>query len=110
MLTARVVNRVDEGIRSASRDALVAGITPANIRGAAFGPRQSPHIVGAFVGPLLALGLMLLRANDFRAVFWIAVIPSLLATAHAGVRRAGTGTAHRREAHESDSLGQPQAA
>jgi MFS family permease len=37
--------------------------------------------VGAFLGPLLAVGLMLLWANDYRAVFWVAVIPGLLAVA-----------------------------
>ena len=47
----------------------------------AFGPRQSLDTVGAFLGPLLAVGLMLLWANDFRAVFWVAVIPGLLAVA-----------------------------
>jgi len=34
--------------------------------------------VGAFLGPLLAAGLMLLWANDFRAVFWASVAPALL--------------------------------
>jgi MFS family permease len=60
---------------------LVADITPVEIRGAAFGLRQSLDTVGAFLGPLLAVGLMLLWANDFRAVFWVAVIPGLLAVA-----------------------------
>ena len=54
---------------------------PPQLRGAAFGLRQSLDTVGAFVGPLLATGLMLLWANDFRAVFWVAVIPGLLAVA-----------------------------
>ena len=81
VLTARFLDRVGKGVRGAPRDALLADITPAEIRGAAFGLRQSLDTVGAFVGPLLGVGLMLLWANDFRAVFWVAVIPGLLAVA-----------------------------
>src|SRR5690606_370254 len=81
VLTARLLDRVGKGIRGAPRDALVADLAPEDMRGAAFGLRQSLDTVGAFVGPLLAVGLMLLWANDFRAVFWIAVIPGLLAVA-----------------------------
>ena len=81
VLTARFLDRVGKGIRGAPRDALVADLAPENMRGAAFGLRQSFDSVGAFLGPLLAVGLMLLWANDFRAVFWVAVIPGLLAVA-----------------------------
>lgn len=81
VLTARLVDRVGKGMRGAPRDALIADITPAHLRGAAFGLRQSLDTVGAFLGPLLAVGLMLLWADDFRAVFWVAVIPGLLAVA-----------------------------
>lgn len=79
VLGARLLDRIGKGIRGAPRDALVADITPEGLRGAAFGLRQSLDTVGAFVGPLLAVGLMLLWANDFRAVFWVAVIPGVLA-------------------------------
>ena len=79
VLVARLTDRVGKGIRGAPRDALVADITPPEVRGAAFGLRQSLDTVGAFVGPLLGIGLMLLWANDFRAVFWIAIIPGVLA-------------------------------
>ena len=81
VLTARVLDRVGKGIRGAPRDALVADIAPAHVRGAAYGLRQSLDTVGAFVGPLLAVGLMLAWADDFRAVFWVAVIPGVLAVA-----------------------------
>ena len=81
VLTARLMDRLGKGIRGAPRDALVADIAPADLRGAAFGLRQSLDTVGAFLGPLLAMGLMLLWANDFRAVFWVAVIPAFLAVA-----------------------------
>lgn len=79
VLSARLIDRVGKGLRGAPRDALVADLTPVEIRGAAFGLRQSLDTVGAFLGPLLAVGLMLAWADDFRAVFWVAVIPGLLA-------------------------------
>jgi MFS family permease len=78
VITARLLDRLGKGIRGAPRDALVADIAPPEVRGAAFGLRQSLDTVGAFTGPLLAVGLMLLWANDFRAVFWVAVIPGVL--------------------------------
>ena len=81
VLTARMLDRVGKGLRGAPRDALVADIAPAHLRGAAFGLRQSLDTVGAFLGPLLAVGLMLLWADDFRAVFWVAVIPGMFAVA-----------------------------
>lgn len=79
VLGARFIDRVGKGIRGAPRDAMIADIAPPEIRGAAFGLRQSLDTVGAFLGPLLATALMLLWANDFRAVFWVAVIPGALA-------------------------------
>lgn len=81
VFTARFLDRIGKGIRGAPRDALVADITPPEVRGAAFGLRQSLDTVGAFIGPLLAVGLMLLWANDFRKVFWVAMVPGLLAVA-----------------------------
>lgn len=81
VLTARLLDRVGKGVRGAPRDALVADIAPPQLRGAAFGLRQALDTVGAFLGPLLAVGLMLLWANDFRAVFWVAVVPGLMAVA-----------------------------
>ncbi len=79
VLAARLLDRVAKGVRGAPRDALVADIAPPHLRGAAFGLRQSLDTVGAILGPLLAVGLMLLWANDFRAVFWVAVVPGLMA-------------------------------
>jgi len=81
VFTARLVDRIGKGIRGAPRDALVADLAPPQIRGAAYGLRQSLDTVGAFTGPLLAVGLMLLWSDDFRAVFWVAVIPGALAVA-----------------------------
>lgn len=79
IVVGRLIDRVGKGIRGAPRDALVADITPPEVRGAAFGLRQSLDTVGAFTGPLIAVGLMLLWQNDFRAVFWVAVLPAVLA-------------------------------
>ncbi len=81
IMAARLTDRVGKGIRGAPRDALVADLAPPGLRGAAFGLRQSLDSVGAVLGPLLAVGLMLLWANDFRAVFWVAVIPGAMAVA-----------------------------
>lgn len=81
VFAARLIDRIGKGVRGAPRDALIADLAPPAIRGAAFGLRQSLDTVGAFVGPLLAVALMLAWANDFRAVFWVAVIPGLAAVA-----------------------------
>jgi MFS family permease len=81
IVTARLLDRVGKGIRGAPRDALVADLAPPGMRGAAFGLRQSLDTTGAFLGPLLAMGLMLLWANDFRAVFWAATVPAVLCVA-----------------------------
>ncbi len=80
-VAARFIDRIGKGIRGAPRDALVADITPDDLRGASFGLRQSLDTIGAFTGPLLAIGLMLLSANNFKLVFWIAVIPAFVAFA-----------------------------
>ena len=81
VFVARFVDRIGKGIRGAPRDALVADLTPPQVRGAAYGLRQSLDTVGAFTGPLLAVGLMLLWDDDYRAVFWVALLPGLLAVA-----------------------------
>jgi MFS family permease len=98
VVTARLVDRVGKGIRGAPRDALVADLAPPGMRGAAFGLRQSLDTVGAFLGPVLAIGLMLLWADDFRAVFWVAVIPAVLCVALlvVGVKEPERPTAARR--------------
>lgn len=81
LIAARFIDRVGKGIRGAPRDALVADISPPELRGASFGLRQSLDTIGAFVGPLLAIGLMWLTADHFQAVFWVAVIPAFLSVA-----------------------------
>src|SRR5512136_1020731 len=81
VFTARFVDRIGKGIRGAPRDALVADITPPQLRGAAYGLRQALDSVGALVGPLLAVALMFCFANDVRAVMWVAVTPAFIAVA-----------------------------
>jgi MFS family permease len=79
VLGARFADRIGKGLRGAPRDALVADVTPPELRGAAFGLRQSLDTIGAFVGPLVAVGLMLVLHDDMRAVFRFAVIPAVIA-------------------------------
>ena len=97
VLAARFMDRIGKGIRGAPRDALVADLTAPEIRGAAYGLRQSLDTVGAFVGPLLAVGLMLLWAGDFRTVFWFAVIPAVISVLLLifGVEEPGAGAVRR---------------
>lgn len=79
VVAARFLDRVGKGVRGAPRDALVADIAPAPLRGAAFGLRQSLDTVGAFIGPAVAVAVMWATVDDIRAVFWAAVIPAALA-------------------------------
>ncbi|MGQ0684382.1 MFS transporter [Bradyrhizobium sp.] len=81
LVAARFIDRIGKGIRGAPRDALIADVTPPHLRGASFGLRQSLDTVGAFLGPALAVALMWLTVDNFRAVFWVAVIPAFLAVA-----------------------------
>ena len=81
LVAARFVDRVGKGIRGAPRDALVADIAPVELRGASFGLRQALDTVGAFLGPLLSIGLMWWTADNFRIVFWFAVVPGFLSLA-----------------------------
>ena len=95
LLGARFIDRVGKGIRGAPRDAMIADESPPEIRGAAFGLRQSLDTVGAFLAPLVAVGLMIWLAGDIRLVFWIAVIPAVLSFLFAWImlRESGGGTA-----------------
>ncbi|MEZ5500070.1 MAG: MFS transporter [Steroidobacteraceae bacterium] len=79
VFAARFIDRIGKGIRGAPRDALVADLTPAHLRGAAFGLRQSLDSVGAFLGPLFAIALMVWLAGEFRSVLWLATLPAWIA-------------------------------
>jgi MFS family permease len=76
VLAARFADRIGKGIRGAPRDAMIADETPPEIRGRAFGLRQTLDTAGALLAPVVAVGLMVLLASDIRAVFWIAIIPA----------------------------------
>jgi MFS family permease len=78
VVTARFADRVGKGIRGAPRDALITDITPPEVRGASFGLRQALDTVGAVGGPLLAIAAIAIFAGDFKAAFWVAVIPAFL--------------------------------
>ncbi|MDA9523836.1 MFS transporter [Bradyrhizobium sp. CCBAU 11434] len=78
LVAARFIDRVGKGIRGAPRDALIADISPMGLRGASFGLRQSLDTIGAFVGPLAAIGLMWWTSDHFVIVFWVAVLPAFL--------------------------------
>jgi len=79
IVTARFADRVGKGIRGAPRDALIADLSPPDVRGASFGLRQALDTVGGVVGPLLAIGAMVFFASNFQAAFWVAVVPAFLA-------------------------------
>ena len=93
VLAARFIDRTGKGIRGAPRDALIADITPAALRGAAYGLRQGLDSLGAVLGPLLAIGFMVWFAGNIRSVLWIAVIPAAGAVLWLffGVREAEPG-------------------
>ncbi len=78
VLGARFLDRIGKGLRGAPRDAMIADETPPELRGGAYGLRQALDNVGGFLAPLAAIGLMLLFADDIRAVFWVAAIPAAL--------------------------------
>jgi MFS family permease len=78
VLAARFSDRVGKGIRGAPRDAMVGDMVPAGLRGAAYGLRQSLDTVGAFAGPLIAIALMKVLHDNFRLIFWLALIPGLI--------------------------------
>lgn len=79
VLAARLIDRFGKGIRGAPRDALIADVAPPEIRGACFGLRQSMDTIGAFVGPILAIVLMLALHGNIRAALWWAVLPTVFA-------------------------------
>jgi len=81
IVAARLLDRFGKGIRGAPRDALIADVTPVEIRGSAFGLRQAMDTLGAVVGPLCAVALMTVLLGEIRAVLWFAVLPGLIAVA-----------------------------
>jgi MFS family permease len=78
VFAARLLDRTGKGVREAPRDALVADLVPQQVRGASYGLRQSLDTVGAFIGPLIAVALMVAFKGDFRRVFWTAALPAFI--------------------------------
>lgn len=81
ILVARFGDRLGKGIRVAPRNALVADVTPTEQRGAAYGLRQTLDTIGAFSGPLAATLILLISGQNFRLVFWVALIPGIISVA-----------------------------
>jgi MFS family permease len=78
----RILDRFGKGIRTAPRDALIAGITKKEIRGKAFGVHRALDTSGAVIGPLIAYWLLSKygqTAGAFKTIFTIAIIPAVLA-------------------------------
>ncbi|HEX5125865.1 MAG TPA: MFS transporter [Rhodocyclaceae bacterium] len=98
VVVARLLDRICKGIRGAPRDALLADVSPVEIRGACFGLRQSMDTVGAFLGPMAAIALMFVYANNIRAVLWFAVLPAAICVAFVifGVDEPDAAIVHRR--------------
>ena len=78
VLAARFSDRMGKGVRDAPRDALISDLVPEGQRGAAYGLRQALDTVGGFAGPLLAIVLMAAFHDNFRLVFWLALIPGTI--------------------------------
>ena len=103
IVAARFADRVGKGIRGAPRDALIADLTPAELRGGSFGLRQALDTVGAIGGPLLAIGAMAYFAGDFKAAFWVAVVPAVALRAAPRLRRRGAEDAGRQRGRQRRS-------
>ena len=76
---ARLLDRIGTGIRSAPRDALIASSVDEKDKGRAFGLEGVGDNAGAFLGPLLAVFLLYALHVGMRAIFYLAIIPGLLA-------------------------------
>jgi MFS family permease len=81
VFAARFIDRIGKGVRGAPRDALIADIAPKEIRGAAYGLRQSLDSLGAMIGPLTAVVCMIWFVMDIKTVLWVAVVPAFIALA-----------------------------
>ena len=79
VVISRTSDRVGKGIRTAPRDALLGSYTDKNTTGAIFGFHRALDSVGAAVGPLLAIGLLYYFNNNYKLIFLIAFVPSLIA-------------------------------
>lgn len=77
--SARFTDRLGAGTRSAPRDALIAGSVEEKDRGKAFGIEGFGDNLGAFIGPLITVALFFTLGVAIRSIFYLALIPGLLA-------------------------------
>ena len=79
ILASRFIDRLGKGIRTAPRDAIIAESSSSELMGRAFGFHRAMDTLGAVVGPALAFFLLGLFAGDLRKVFWLSMIPGIIA-------------------------------
>lgn len=78
VLSARLLDRLGNGIQATPRDALVGDLAPDDAKGACFGLRQSLAVAGSFIGGFVGIWCMIVTDKNFQAVFMLASIPALL--------------------------------
>ncbi len=74
----RVVDRLGKGLRTPPRDALIADVTPAELRGRAFGLQRGMDHAGAVLGPILAWWLLASHRADVRTVIGASIVPGVV--------------------------------
>ena len=79
VLVFRFTDRFGKGIRGAPRDAIIAESTPHKDLGRSFGFHRGMDTLGAVIGPAIAFILLLLFTGNYRLVFWLSMIPGIIA-------------------------------
>jgi MFS family permease len=79
ILASRFIDRLGKGIRTAPRDAIIAESSDPEVMGRAFGFHRAMDTLGAVIGPALAFFLLSVFAGDFRKVFWVSMVPGIIA-------------------------------
>src|SRR6184192_2651764 len=74
----RVVDRLGKGLRTPPRDALIADLTPAELRGRAFGLQRGMDHAGAVLGPILAWWLLASGSAGLRTVIGASAVPGVV--------------------------------
>src|SRR5229473_7471247 len=90
VIALRVIDRVGKGIRTPPRDALIADVTPPELKGRAFGLQRGMDHAGAVLGPLAAW-VLITNGADVRRVIAASIVPgvAVLGLAWVAVRRSG---------------------
>lgn len=78
VMFARVINRTGKGVRTAARDAIITESTVRENRGISFGIHRTMDNLGGVLGPLLSILLLAWFSNNYRLIFFLAFIPSLI--------------------------------